>query len=69
MAIEDVYPPDTSKDIYDAFSKTVHERTATFYQRSYVVLGKQFGYYRLILPMRLKRRRSPPSDRHLPHKL
>lgn len=53
MAIEDVYPPDTSKDIYDAFSKTVHERTATFYQRSYVVLGKQFGYYRLILPLRL----------------
>ena len=53
MAIEDVYPPDTSKEIYDAFSKTVHERTATFYQRSYVVLGKQFGYYRLISPLRL----------------
>lgn len=53
QTIEEVYPPDTAKEVYEAFGKTVHERDASFYQRSYVILGKRFGYYRLIMPMRL----------------
>lgn len=54
MAIENVYSPAIAKEVYEAIGKTVRSREATFFQRTFVVLGQSFGYFRLILPMRLE---------------
>jgi len=54
MTVEQAYSKSVSREIYEAFGKTVRSRSATFYKREYNILGQCFGYYRLILPLRLE---------------
>ena len=49
--IEEVYPPSIAREVYEAFGKVVRSRKPSYYQRDFVVLGRSFGYFRLILPM------------------
>ena len=51
--IEAVYPPSVAREVYAAFGKVVRSRKPTFYKRDFVVLNKSFGYFRLLLPLRL----------------
>ncbi|MBO6520417.1 MAG: PAS domain-containing protein [Rhodospirillales bacterium] len=54
LTVENIYSATVAKEIYEAFGKTVRARDATFYQRTFVILGRPYGYFRLILPMRLE---------------
>ena len=54
MTVEEAYSKSVSREIYEAFGKTVRSRNTTFYKREFIILGQRFGYYRLILPLRLE---------------
>ncbi len=54
MTVEQAYSKSVAREVYAAFGKTVRSRAATFYKREYNILGQRFGYYRLILPLRLE---------------
>lgn len=53
LTVENIYSASVAKEVYESFGKTVRTRDATFYQRTFVILGRPYGYFRLILPMRL----------------
>lgn len=49
--IDEVYSRAVAREVYEAFSKAVRSREAAFYRRDFQILGKTFGYFRLILPL------------------
>ena len=53
LFIEQVYPHRTAQEIYTAFDAVRASRTPSFYQRDFQILGRSFGYWRLLLPLRL----------------
>jgi hypothetical protein len=51
--IDEIYSRSIAREVYDAFGRAARDRTPSFYQRDFEILGRSFGYYRLILPLRL----------------
>lgn len=54
LYVEDVYSKDIAEEALGAFRRVVGERQPLFYRREFQILGKSFGYKRLLLPLRLK---------------
>lgn len=52
--IHEVYSSSISDEVYDSFTKAIEGRKAVYFRREYMILGKSFGYHRLVLPMCLK---------------
>lgn len=51
--VDEIYGPTIAREVYGAFGRVAEARTASFYVREFQILGKSFGYYRLLLPLRL----------------
>jgi len=52
--IHEVYGVSISAEIYEGFEKAVKERAAVYFRREFQILGKSFGYNRLVLPLTFK---------------
>jgi len=71
--VDQVYSQSIAREVYEAFGRAVRDRQASFYQRDFEILGRSFGYYRLILPLRLGKEEAVrriligiyPTDRRL----
>lgn len=50
--IESCYPRAVAREVYEAFSGVQFTQRPAYYRRDLRLLGQQFGYHRLLLPLR-----------------
>lgn len=52
LAIRDAYPRTIAREVAAALDRVRRERRPLFYQCDFRILGREFGYVRLMLPLR-----------------
>lgn len=55
QSVRDVYPESIHREVLACFDKAARNREALYYRREFEILGRSFGYNRLVLPLRLER--------------
>lgn len=50
-AIRQVYPRDIAEEVLDALAQVRREQRPLYYRREFRILGREFGYKRLMLPL------------------
>lgn len=53
-SLTEVYSEDIAAEVAEALRKVARTREPSFYTREFQILGKSFGYYRLLLPLRVQ---------------
>jgi len=56
MTLGEVYPASVAAEVSRCFRRAVEERKPLYYKREFRILFRSYGYYRLVLPLRLKGR-------------
>nr|WP_316639425.1 hypothetical protein [uncultured Roseateles sp.] len=49
--VEEVYAPNVAREVYQAFVAVGRDREPAYFRRDFTLLGRQFGYHRLLLPL------------------
>ncbi|MCR9256325.1 MAG: PAS domain-containing protein [Alphaproteobacteria bacterium] len=52
--LTEIYPDKAAQEVSRCYRRAVVDRSPLFYKREFKILTKSFGYYRLVLPLRLK---------------
>lgn len=49
--VHDVYPMPIAREVFAALQTVAQTGRPTFYRRDFMILGRSFGYFRLLLPV------------------